>query len=192
MNKRDHILMQYETPLPDDFDMDEVRVRARKMSPQFDHYQGLIFKLYGVNDAKNSAVNEYTSIYLWNSLEPMRGLLEGDLFDNYAQAFARPNVRSWLIHDIFGDISSLPDARFSLRRVISIPRQTKIGEFLHSWAQRERRTESLLQVIGFDPWQWQLADFSIWPDQPETLDFGHTYSLIHVSLPEAAETQTSR
>jgi hypothetical protein len=45
--------MQYETPLSDHFDMDEVRVRARKISPQFDHYPGLIFKLYGVNDAKD-------------------------------------------------------------------------------------------------------------------------------------------
>jgi hypothetical protein len=28
--------MQYETPLPDDFDMEQIRVRARKLAPQFD------------------------------------------------------------------------------------------------------------------------------------------------------------
>jgi len=50
MNKYDQILMQYETPLPDDFDMDQVRNRVRKLAPQFDHYHGLGFKLYGVND----------------------------------------------------------------------------------------------------------------------------------------------
>jgi Domain of unknown function (DUF4865) len=75
MHKHDHIPMQYETPLPDDFDMEQIRVRARKLAPQFDHYRGLIFKLYGVNRAKDAAVNEYTSIYLWNRPEPMLGFL---------------------------------------------------------------------------------------------------------------------
>jgi hypothetical protein len=190
MNKRDQILMQYESPLPDDFDMEEVRMRARKMAPQFDQYPGLKFKLYGVNNAKDSALNEYTSIYLWNSPEPMHGLMAGDLFDNYSQAFARPSVRSWLIHDILGESSSLSDARFSMRRLISIPRQMKVGAFLESWVRRERRPDALIQVIGLDPWQWQLADFTVWPDRPQTLDFAHIYSLVHVSLPEAAAVQS--
>lgn len=118
MNKHDHILMQYETPLPYDFDMEQIRVRAHKLAPQFDHYRGLIFKLYGVNDTSHAAVNEYTSIYLWNRPEPMRALLEGDLFDNYSQAFARPSVHSWLIHDIFGDSSSMSGALFATRRIV--------------------------------------------------------------------------
>jgi hypothetical protein len=187
MNKSDHILMQYETPLADDLDMDLVQLRVRKMAPRFDQYPGMIWKLFGVNEIKDSAVNEYTSIYLWKSPEPMRGHLEGDLFENYSQTFARPNVRTWLIHDIFGDTSSLARARFSMRRISSIPRQVKVGTFLESWTARERETEALLQVIGFDPWQWQLADFTIWPGQPEPRDFGHVYSLVHVSLPEAGK-----
>jgi Domain of unknown function (DUF4865) len=187
MHKHDHILMQYETPLPDDFDMEQIRVRARKLAPQFDHYRGLIFKLYGVNRVKDAAVNEYTSIYLWNRPEPMRGLLEGDLFDNYSQVFARPSVRSWLIHDIFGNSSSLSGARFATRRIIPIPRQIKVGAFLESWVERERRSDALFQVIGLDPWQWQLADFSVWSERQQLVDFGHSYSLVHVSLPEAEE-----
>jgi len=186
MNKRDQILMQYESPLPDDFDMDQVRIRVRKLAPQFDHYPGLIFKLYGVNDLKDSAINEYTSVYLWNSPEAMVGLLNGDLFDNYSAAFARPSVRSWLVHDTFGNSSSLSEARFSVRCIVSIPRQMKVGKFFDSWAQRERRTDALFQVIGLDPWQWQLVDFSVWSGRPQTPDFGHIYPLVHVSLPEAA------
>ena len=89
MNKYDQILMQYETPLPDEFDMDLVRSRARKLAPQFDQYPGLRFKLYGVNEAKHAAVNEYTSIYLWTTPEPMRGLLAGDLFEGARQAPTR-------------------------------------------------------------------------------------------------------
>ena len=185
MNKYDQILMQYETPLPDDFDMDQVRSRARKLAPQFDRYPGLRFKLYGVNEMNHAPINEYTSIYLWSTPDPMRGLLAGDLFDNYAQTFARPSVRSWLIHDIFGDLVSLTEARYSLRRIVSVPRQTKVGAFLESWTRREYRSDALLHVIGLDPLNWQLADFTVWRDRPQSLDSGHTYSLVHVSLPES-------
>jgi Domain of unknown function (DUF4865) len=188
MNKHDHILMQYETPLPDDFDMEQIRVRARKLAPRFDHYRGLIYKLYGVNDTRDAAVNEYTSIYLWNRPKPMRDLLEGDLFDNYSQAFARPNVRLWLIHDVFGDSPSLSGARFAIRRIVSIPRQMKVGTFLGNWVQRERRPDAILQAIGLDPYHWQLADFSVWSERPQPVDFGHSYSLVHVSLPDAGES----
>ena len=184
MNKYDQMLMQYETPFPDEFDMDQVKSRVRKLAPQFDQYPGLRFKLYGVNEAKHAAVNEYTSIYLWTTPDPMRGLLAGDLFDNYAQAFARPSVRSWLIHDIFGNPLSLVDARYSLRRIVPVPRQTKVGAFLENWTRREHRSDALVQVIGLDPLNWQLADFTVWHDQPESVDLGHTYSLVHVSLPE--------
>jgi hypothetical protein len=183
MNKYDQILMQYETPLPDDFDMDQVRSRVRKLAPQFDHYHGLGFKLYGVNDTKHAAVKEYTSIYLWNNPDPMRGFLAGDLFENYSQVFARPSVRSWLVHEIFGNILSVADAHYSLRRTISIPRQMKVGTFLEGWTQREHQADALVQIIGFDPLNWQLADFSVWYDLPQSLDFGHIYSLVHVSLP---------
>ena len=184
MNKYDQILMQYETPLPDDYDMDQVRSRARKLAPQFDQYPGLRFKLYGVNETNHAAINEYTSIYLWSTPDPMRGLLAGDLFDNYAQTFARPSVRSWLIHDIFGDLLSLTEARYSLRRIVSVPRQTKVGAFLESWTRRQYRSGALLHVVGLDPLNWQLADFTVWRDRPQSLDSGHTYSLVHVSLPD--------
>src|SRR5215469_12020568 len=185
MNKYDQMLMQYETPFPDEFDMDQVKSRVRKLAPQFDQYPGLRFKLYGVNEAKHAAVNEYTSIYLWTTPDPMRGLLAGDLFDNYAQAFARPSVRSWLIHDIFGNPLSLVDARYSLRRIVPVPRQTKVGAFLESWTRREYRSDALVQIIGLDPLDWQLDEFTGWRDRPKSVDLGHTYSLVNVSLPES-------
>jgi hypothetical protein len=127
------ILMQYETALPDDQTMDEVRNRAVSIAPKFDEYPGLNFKLYGVNERSEAAVNEYSSIYLWPDLESMRGFLEGDLFDNYSRIFARPSVRSWLIHEITGDRAALKEGRSCLRQIIPLPRQTKIGEFLKSW-----------------------------------------------------------
>jgi hypothetical protein len=181
------ILMQYETPLPDDFTMDEVRRRAINVSPKFDEYPGLTFKLYGVNDHAEAAVNEYSSIYLWSDPETMRGFLEGDLFDNYSRVFARPSVRSWLIHETAGDRSALKEARFCLRQIIPLPRQTQISEFLKNWTDRQSAPEALYRVVGFDPFQWHFIDLTIWQGQPALRDTSHRYSLVHVSLPGKRE-----
>jgi hypothetical protein len=140
--------MQYETALPDDQTMDEVRKRAVSIAPKFDEYPGLNFKLYGVNERREAAVNEYSSIYLWSDLESMRGFLEGDLFDNYSRAFARPSVRSWLIHEMTGDRAVLRESRYCLRQIIPLPRQTKIGEFLKTWTERQSPPEALYRIVG--------------------------------------------
>jgi hypothetical protein len=72
MSTYTQILMQYETPLADDFAMDQVRKRAVTVAPKFDEYPGLNFKLYGVNDLSEGAVQEYSSIYLWSNPESIR------------------------------------------------------------------------------------------------------------------------
>ena len=183
MSTYTQILMQYETPLPDDFLMDEVRNRALSVSPKFDEYPGLNFKLYGVNERPEAAVNEYSSIYLWSDPESMRGFLEGDLFENYCRVFARPNVRSWLIHEATGDRSTLRQGRYCLRQIIPLPRQRQIGEFLKDWTEGRPAPAALYRVVGFDPFQWQFIDLTVWPNRPEFQDASHRYALVHVSVP---------
>ena len=177
------ILMQYETALADDQRMDEVRNRAISIAPKFDEYPGLEFKLYGVNERSEAAVNEYSSIYLWNDLESMRGFLEGDLFENYSQVFARPSIRSWLIHEMSGDREALREGRYCLRQIIPLPRQKRIGEFLTTWTERQSVQEALYRIVGFDPFQWQFIDLTVWRDRPEFRDASHRYALVHVSVP---------
>jgi hypothetical protein len=183
MNTDRQILMQYETPLPDDFTMDQVRQRALSIAPKFDEYSGLNFKLYGVNERSEAAVNEYSSIYLWSNLESMRGFLEGDLFDNYSNVFARPSVRSWLIHETSGERAALKESGYCLRQIIPLPRQSKIAEFLECWTERQATPEALYRVVGFDPFQWQFIDLTVWRTRPELRDASHRYALVHVSVP---------
>jgi Domain of unknown function (DUF4865) len=183
MSAYTQILMQYETPLPDDFVMDQVRDRALSVAPKFDEYSGLNFKLYGVNDRSEGAVNEYSSIYLWSDPRAMRGFLEGELFDNYCQVFARPSVRSWLIHETMGDRGVLKESRYCLRQIIPLPRQTQIGEFLKVWTERQSTPEALYRIVGFDPFQWQLIDLTVWQNRPELRDASHRYALVHASVP---------
>jgi Domain of unknown function (DUF4865) len=183
MSRYNQILMQYETPLPDEFNMEEVRNRALNVAPKFDEYPGLNFKLYGVNQHAEAAVNEYSSIYLWSDPESMRGFLEGDLFANYSQVFARPSVRSWLIHETVGDREILREGRFCLRQIIPLPRQTQVDGFLNSWILRQSTPEAIYRVVGFDPFQWQFIDLTVWRNRPELREASHRYALVHVSLP---------
>jgi hypothetical protein len=183
MSTYTQILMQYETPLADDFAMDQVRKRALTVAPKFDEYPGLNFKLYGVNDLSEGAVQEYSSIYLWSNPESMRGFLEGDLFDNYSRAFARPSVRSWLIHEATGNRGALKEGRYCLRQIVPLPRQVQIGQFLNGWTERQSAPEAIYRLVGFDPFQWQFIDLTIWRDRPDLRDASHRYALVHVSVP---------
>lgn len=179
------VLMQYETPLPDDFEMEQVRERARRVSPPFDHYDGLHFKLYGVNDRTQTLLNEYSSIYLWSSVNPMRGFLVGELFDNYARAFARPSVKSWTAALVRGDVEALASARCAVRQTLGIPRQVKVGDFLEAWVERNFHPAAIVQVIGFDATNWEAVDLTVWSGAPELERpiNAHLYHLAHVSLP---------
>jgi heme-degrading monooxygenase HmoA len=182
MNKYTQILMQYETPLPDDFAMGDIRKRALNKAPLFDQRPGLEFKLYAVNTLEDSSVNEYSSIYLWNDLEAYRGFLSGDLFDNYAKAFARPSVRSWVIHEIRGEREALRNSCYLLRQIVPLPREAHIGEFLDRWTRRQNRSDTLYHMVGFDPFQWHFIDITVWKAKPELRDSSHRYSLIGVSF----------
>jgi hypothetical protein len=43
------LLMQYETPLPDDFNMAGIRTRAQEKAGAFDQLPGMLVKFYAVN-----------------------------------------------------------------------------------------------------------------------------------------------
>jgi hypothetical protein len=74
------VLMQYATPLPDEYDIDKLNGRIKEVAPGFDNYPGMFFKLYAVNAAGPQVINEYSSIYLWAGNDPMRKFLAGDRF----------------------------------------------------------------------------------------------------------------
>jgi heme-degrading monooxygenase HmoA len=174
--------MQYETPLPDDYAMEEIRERALNKAPLFDQLPGLEFKLYAVNTLGDSSVNEYSSIYLWNDLVAYRDFLSGQLFDNYAKAFARPSVRSSVIHEISGEREALRDCRYLLRQIVPFPRDAHLGEFLDRWTRRQINSDTLYHMVGFDPFQWHLIDITVWNTKPELRDSSHRYALIGVSF----------
>lgn len=180
------VLMQYETPLPDDFEMERVRARARERAGAFDQLPGLLVKFYAVNDLSTANLNEYSSIYVWSKPSFLTGFFTGDLFDNYANAFGRPTPRWALVDQVNGDFSQLQRTRTAVRQTIGVPRQTHIGRFAKAWEERQKGSNLLARVIAIDPTRWELIDFQFTSERvthPVGVN-AHVYDIVHVSLPK--------
>jgi Domain of unknown function (DUF4865) len=181
----DAILMQYETPLPDDFDMEGIRIRVQQKAKAFDQMPGMFVKFYAVNEVTAGPLNEYSSIYLWSKPSFLTGFFTGDFFENYANAFARPAPRWALVHQVNGDLRRLQRTRVAIRQTIGIPRQAQIGQFVKRWEERSRKSNALARVIAIDPANWELIDFEFVAEQvAQPLGVNaHRYDIVHVSLP---------
>jgi Domain of unknown function (DUF4865) len=179
------VLMQYETPLPDSFDLQQIRDRIERVAAPFDRLPGLWFKLYALNDRSHHPLNEYSSIYLWKNSAAMRDLLLSDLFHNYVETFARPVVRSWLPFHGEGNIGALGEARYALRQIFGIARQAPLSEVLHSWWANRPQRQALFRLVSFDSRSWEINDLCIWSSRPETVGEGRLYEIAHVSLPSS-------
>jgi hypothetical protein len=183
----DAVLMQYETPLPDDFDMEGIRTRVREKAKAFDQMPGMFVKFYAVNEVTAGPLNEYSSIYLWSKPGFLTGFFTGDFFENYANAFARPNPRWALVHLVNGDLRQLQQTRAAIRQTVGIPRKAHIGQFLRTWEERSKKSNALARVIAIDPAHWELIDFEFRSErvaQPLGVN-AHLYDIVHVSLPDA-------
>ena len=186
---RRRILMQYQSPLPDGHDLKGLPARMNEIGPAFDRMPGLVFKLYGLNDttaARDGAAttpNEYSSIYLWDDPAPMYALLTGDLFENYAQAFARPPVRWYLVHGFRGDPRALRTARHAQRRLFPLPRRAHLGRTLDEWRESFAQPDALIQVTAFDPASWEFVDLTVWDRSMPLPDSAHAYAVARVSVP---------
>ena len=179
------ILMQYETPLPDDFDMEAVRTRVREKAGVFDQLPGMFVKFYAVNEMSNASLNEYSSIYVSSKPSFLTEFFTGDFFESYAGAFGRPTPRWALAHQVSGDFRELQRTRAAIRQTIGIPRKTHIGRFVKSWEERWKKSNALARVIAIDPAQWELIDFEFVTEritQPLGVNT-HLYEIAHVSLP---------
>jgi hypothetical protein len=179
------ILMQYQTPLPDNTEFAKIRDRVNEIAPIFDRLPGMWFKLYGVNDSESAAIAEYSSIYLWDGPEPMHDFLSSDLFQNYSAAFGRPTVRWFLVHAVRGDISSVVKARYAIRRLAPFPRHAHVAAVLGDWQTKFHREGALVQITGFDSANWEMIDLTVWDKIPELRDLDHRYTLARVSAPES-------
>ncbi len=164
------LAMQYDIPLPADYDMATIRRRIADKGHLLDGFPGLGFKayLYAMRDdaVLPRGTNRYAPFYLWHDAEGMNAFLGGAGFATLARDFGRPAVQTWSVwqNASQGDLTA---AVCASREVVPIPD----GAWLEGWREREAAAAhqavtdgALAAVTAFEPAGWTLVRFRLWPD----------------------------
>lgn len=164
------LAMQYDIPLPADYDMATIRRRIAEKGHLLDGFPGLGFKayLYAMRDdaVLPGGTNRYAPFYLWHDGEGMNTFLGGAGFATLARDFGRPAVRTWSVWQaaLQGDLAT---AVCASREVVPIPD----GAWMEGWREREAAAAhqavtdgALAAVTAFEPAGWTLVRLRLWPD----------------------------
>jgi hypothetical protein len=180
--------MQYEIPLPADYDMGVIRERVRTRGRRTDDFPGLAFKAYLIRE------HQYAPFYLWHDTAAMtRFLVGGGGFGGIVADFGRPPVRHWT-----GVAAAPGPARGAVPRAASrhtepVPYDTDPADVVaaaHEALREHARADGVhTAVLAFDPRDWELVRFTLWESAPAAAagDGAHglRYEVLHLSSPAA-------
>ncbi|HJV01847.1 MAG TPA: DUF4865 family protein [Burkholderiaceae bacterium] len=184
--------MQYSFVLPADYDMDIIRLRIASKGHMLDDFPGLAFKAYLSADRTlgDTAENLYAPFYLWRQPEAMHGFLNGPGFAGVAQAFGWPSIKTWTVwHSWMAeDVAQARHARRITKPIAPYTALAALREQEQAEAQALRDSGALAVVVGFEPGNWSLVQFSLWRDAieapPQQLPYAEQrYAVGHMSMP---------
>jgi hypothetical protein len=182
--------MQYEIPLPADYDMSIVRRRVASKGHLTDGYPDLGLKAYlirekGVDGALN---NEYAPFYLWTAAAGMnRFLWTGTGFTNIVGSFGRPPVRHFVGVDFRRGPggSHLPTRASRLTTTIAADTDPTdaVDAAVAALEALVSHTGLHSAAVVVDPHRWVIETFALWlADVPP--DCGRVWQVLHLSCPE--------
>jgi hypothetical protein len=182
--------MQYEIPLPADYDMTIIRHRVASKGHLTDDYPDLGLKAYlirekGIDGALN---NEYAPFYLWNAAAGMnRFLWTGTGFTNIVGSFGRPPVRHFVGVDFRRGTSGsgVPTRASRLTTPITADSDPTAAVDAAVTALERLIANPALHAaaIAVDPLRWEIVTFALWlADVPP--DCGRVWQVLHLSRPE--------
>lgn len=180
--------MQYELPLPADYDMDVIRGRVAGIGHLLDDWDGLGFKTYLMRErgTNGSPVNQYAPFYLWNTMEGMNTFLWSGAFQGLSNDFGRPSVRQWagLAYEEGGGAGS--PARVAVRRRQRVPDGAQLSEVMADAVRETARLAAedgaVLAAAAVDSSRWELVHFSLWEHTAPKAD-GDVFEVLHLSAP---------
>ncbi|AYG67264.1 MULTISPECIES: DUF4865 family protein [unclassified Rhizobium] len=189
------IAMQYNFPLPADYDMTIIDRRIRDKGPLLDNLPGLKFKAY-LTTRKGDAVtgsreNLYAPFYVWQQEEGLSDFVCGPGFVALTESFGRPRVNTWIAWhaDTSADIRS---ASFATREVVAIDPSASLAELRQEQSEAAAKAISdgaaLASVVAFEPTHWTLVRFRLLaePQKDPARSGLQAYNVGHLSLPGVA------
>ena len=189
------IAMQYNFPLPADYDMAIIDRRIREKGPQLDNLPGLKFKAY-LTARKDDAIigsrqNLYSPFYVWHEEEGLSDFVCGPGFLALTENFGRPQVNTWIAW--YAETSAdIRRAKFAIREVVAIDAKKSLGELraneTQAAAQAQSNGEALASVAAFEPTHWTLVRFRLRAEPPKdpARPGVQAYDVGHLSLPGIA------
>ena len=175
--------MQYEIPLPADYDMAVIRHRVATRGSAFDEWAGLGVKAYLIRErgVDGSPVNAYAPFYLWNDAPGMNRFLWGGGFGNIVRDFGRPPVRQWMGLAFARGPAAGATPRTATRLDAPVPEgdpSAAIEPALDQLAVRAEQPDVHSTALVIDPYSWQLTHFTLGGATP-----GTRYQVLHLSSP---------
>jgi hypothetical protein len=187
--------MQYEVPLPADYDMQIIRDRVRRTGHLMDGFGGLRFKAFLIREkAAGAAANVYAPFYVWDDVDGMRAFCWGEPgFSAIVRDFGRPPIRDWTVVDVV-DGPARPDrARSLTATTLPMPEGVApsqvVGELTRDFLAQPTDT-TVHRVAAVDVGTWQVLLVELSTAEPAQRPGVATYEVLHVST--GAHENTAR
>jgi hypothetical protein len=181
--------MQYELPLPTDYDMGIIRERVRVNGHRLDAFAGLGLKAYLIREG--SPGNLYAPFYLWQDTGSMgRFLWGGAGFERIIASFGRPRVRHWTGVAFQPGPALATTPRSATRDIRGLPPggdlTAEVSAAVASLRAEADRPEVHSMALGIDPHHWEVVRFTLWHNGSPTSEPGDRFEVLHLSTPELA------
>ncbi|EXG81597.1 DUF4865 family protein [Cryptosporangium arvum] len=162
--------MQYEIPLPTDYDMGIIRRRVATRGAALDHFPGLGLKAYLIRE------HAYAPFYLWNDMSGMNTFLWGGGFANIIRDFGRPPVRQWTGLAFARGPAS--EARTATRLDVHLPDGDPSDVIRRAIDELVPGPDVHSAALVIDTHHWVLTRFTLGGTHP-----GTRYEVLHLSTP---------
>ena len=183
------LAMQYELPLPADYDMGVIRRRVAERGHRLDAFPGLGLKAYLIRERTEAGGrNQYAPFYLWNYLTAAGSFFwGGEGFGGIVASFGRPPVLSW--HGIdcrrgpaYGQTGTHA-TRDTGTLAEDVDPQAAVAALTTETIALASEPDIVIAALAVDPrtWQWMRFALRTAPPAPST---AICWEVLHLSIPE--------
>lgn len=181
--------MQYEIPLPADYEMAIIRHRVASRGHATDAYPDLGLKAYLVRErgVAGATANAYAPFYLWLDAAGMnRFLWSGTGFSAIVDSFGRSPVRPFIGADF--RLGPARDAApgWATWASATIPPghdpTTAVSAAIDALPALAEKTALHAAAVVVDPQRWEIVTFALWRTEPDA-EAGAVWQVLHLSRP---------
>jgi hypothetical protein len=181
------IAAHYAHRLPADYDVSNIRERARQRGPLWDAMPELCFKAFLLRERGRfgAAASNYSSLYLWRQDEAFRNFLTSGRYKVVTDSFGRAEIQTAFALD--ARKGRAQHARFACKEEQPIPIDADLATALGAEIERNRavaeRRGSVAAIVGIDPRNWSLIRIVLTDDEPDRGLGGVAYEVLYLARP---------